>query len=80
MRLLGIFDEEQMKFSTVEIRPAGKKRDKWEVRFADLDGDRAIAAHYAGFDFVGCEVDFEYYTAAKERFERSTAQLAMFGA
>lgn len=29
-----------MKFSTVEIRPVGSKRNKWEVRFADLDGDR----------------------------------------
>ena len=38
--VLGIFDEEHMKFSTVEIRPGGNKRDKWEVRFADLDGDR----------------------------------------
>ena len=29
-----------MKFSTVEIRPSGNKRDKWEVRFSDMDGDR----------------------------------------
>ena len=29
-----------MKFSTVEIRPCGTKRDKWEAIFVDLDGDR----------------------------------------
>lgn len=50
--VLGIFDEEHMKFSTVEIRPGGNKRDKWEVRFADLDGDRVnegYGPHSLGF-------------------------------
>lgn len=40
-------------------------------------GSSAIAAHYAGFDFVGCELDAEYYKAACERFERETAQIAL---
>ena len=38
-----------MKFSTVEIRPGG---DKWEVRFADMDGDRVnegYGPHSFGF-------------------------------
>jgi len=43
-------------------------------------GSSAIAAHYFGVDFVGCELDKDYYEAAKKRFEQQTAQLAMFGA
>ena len=43
-------------------------------------GSSAIAAHYGGFDFVGCELDKDYYNAACKRFEQATAQLAMFGA
>jgi len=41
-------------------------------------GSSAIAAHYGGFDFVGCELDTDYYNAASKRFEQATAQLAMF--
>jgi DNA modification methylase len=41
-------------------------------------GSSAIAAHYGGFDFVGCELDEDYYKAAKERFENETRQVAMF--
>ena len=41
-------------------------------------GSSAIAAHYFGCDFVGCEIDTEYFTAAKERFDRETRQVAMF--
>ena len=43
-------------------------------------GSSAIAAHYGGFDFVGCELDTDYFNAAKQRFEQATAQMAMFGA
>ena len=38
----------------------------------------AIAAHYFGVDFVGCEIDKDYFEAGKERFERETRQIAMF--
>jgi len=41
-------------------------------------GSSAIAAHYFGCDFVGCELDEDYYNAAKERFDRETAQKALF--
>lgn len=41
-------------------------------------GSSAIAAHYGGFDFVGCELDEDYFKAAQERIERETAQLDMF--
>jgi len=43
-------------------------------------GSSAIAAHYFGVDFAGCELDKDYFEAAKKRFEQHTAQLAMFGA
>ena len=41
-------------------------------------GSSAIAAHYFGVDFVGCELDKDYYDAAVKRFAQQTAQLAMF--
>lgn len=37
----------------------------------------AIAAHYANVKFVGCEIDKNYYTEAKARFEKETAQRAL---
>lgn len=41
-------------------------------------GSSAIAAHYFGCDFVGCEIDKDYYDRALERFNRETAQIDMF--
>jgi site-specific DNA-methyltransferase (adenine-specific) len=41
-------------------------------------GSSAIAAHYGGFDFVGCELDEDYFNAASERIDRETAQIDMF--
>lgn len=38
----------------------------------------AIAAHYFGCDYVGCEVDKDYFERGKERFETKTRQIAMF--
>jgi len=40
-------------------------------------GSSAIAAHYFGCDFVGTELDPDYYAAAVKRFEAETAQIAM---
>lgn len=40
-------------------------------------GSSAIAAYYFGCEFVGCELDEEYYFAAKERFERETRQATL---
>lgn len=42
-------------------------------------GSSAIAAHYFGCDFVGCEIDESYFLAAKERFARETKQITLFG-
>jgi len=51
----------------------------WKILDTHLgSGSSAIAAHYFGVDFVGCEIDEDYYNAAKKRFEQDTAQLAMF--
>jgi site-specific DNA-methyltransferase (adenine-specific) len=41
-------------------------------------GSSAIAAHYFGVDFVGCELDKDYYDAACKRFEQQTRQTTLF--
>lgn len=41
-------------------------------------GSSAIAAHYAGVDFVGCEIDKEYYQNAHKRFELKTQEMRLF--
>ena len=41
-------------------------------------GSSAIAAHYFGCDFVGCELDADYFNAAKKRFDMATAQVSLF--
>ena len=44
-------------------------------------GSHAIAAHYFGIqEFVGCELDEDYFKAAEDRIERETAQIDMFSA
>jgi site-specific DNA-methyltransferase (adenine-specific) len=40
-------------------------------------GTTAIAAHYGGFDFVGCEMDKDYYDSAVKRFDNETSQLSL---
>jgi site-specific DNA-methyltransferase (adenine-specific) len=39
-----------------------------------------IAAYDLGFDFVGYELDADYFAAGKERFERHIAQPTLFEA
>ena len=41
-------------------------------------GSSAIAAHYGGFDFVGCELDEDYFKAASARIDNETKQGDMF--
>lgn len=43
-------------------------------------GSSAIAAHYFGVDFVGCELDADYYASAVERFNSATKQIDIFQA
>lgn len=40
-------------------------------------GSHAIAAHYAGMDFTGIELDADYFTAACERIQRETSQMTL---
>ena len=57
------------------------KYAKPDMRILDThlgSGSSAIAAHYFGCDFVGIELDEDYYKAAKNRFELATAQQALF--
>ena len=80
-----------MKNKELRIHPTQKpvKLYEWILQNYAKQGDRildthlgsgssAIAAHYGGFDFVGCELDKDYYNASKERFSQATAQMAMF--
>jgi site-specific DNA-methyltransferase (adenine-specific) len=41
-------------------------------------GSSAIAANNLGFEFVGMELDADYYAAACQRIEQATAQQRMF--
>ena len=41
-------------------------------------GSSRIAAYDAGLDFVGCEIDKDYFAAQEERFAAHTAQLSLF--
>lgn len=41
-------------------------------------GASRIAAYNMGFDFVGCELDTDYFKAQEQRFENHTRQLNLF--
>ena len=77
--------------SQVKIHPTQKpvKLYNWLLSNYAKEGDRildthlgsgssAIAAHYGGFDFVGIELDEDYFNAARARFDAETAQVDMF--
>lgn len=51
----------------------------WKILDTHLgSGSSRIAAFDAGLDFVGCEIDPEYFRRQKERFENYTAQINLF--
>lgn len=73
------------------IHPTQKpvKLYEWLLTNYAKEGDRildthlgsdssAIAAHRMGFDFVGMELDADYYAAAVQRFEQESAQADLF--
>ena len=79
-----------MKNKEVRIHPTQKPVAlyKWLLSRYAKEGDRildthlgsgssAIAAHNMGFDFVGTELDTDYYNAACKRFKQQTAQLTL---
>jgi site-specific DNA-methyltransferase (adenine-specific) len=41
-------------------------------------GSSRIAAHDMGFDFVGCELDREYFDKAEHRYQEHIKQLTLF--
>ena len=41
-------------------------------------GSSRIAAHKLGFEFVGCEIDKDYFEAQNERFKLETSQKTLF--
>tara|TARA_R100001163_G_scaffold21389_1_gene18256 strand:+ start:285 stop:905 length:621 start_codon:yes stop_codon:yes gene_type:complete len=74
-----------------KIHPTQKpvKLYEWLLMNYAKDGDRildthlgsssiALACHNLGFDFVGCELDEDYYNAALKRLEQHQAQQRMF--
>jgi hypothetical protein len=57
---------------------ASKRRKSKKKARKKAQEIKAIAAHYFGCDFVGMEIDEDYYKAAVKRFNQETAQLDMF--
>tara|TARA_R110000824_G_scaffold397089_1_gene599512 strand:- start:256 stop:903 length:648 start_codon:yes stop_codon:yes gene_type:complete len=52
---------------------------KPEMRILDThlgSGSSAIAAHYFGCDFTGCEIDKDYFDSAQKRIDKETRQIA----
>lgn len=41
-------------------------------------GSSRIAAHKLGFEFVGCELDKDYFKAQEKRFKTETMQQSLF--
>ena len=41
-------------------------------------GSSRIAAYDAGLDFVGCEIDPDYFAAQEARYQRHIAQMSLF--
>lgn len=82
--------QENMKNKELRIHPTQKPVRLYEWLLANyakkgqriLDthlgsGSSAIAAHYFGVsEFVGCELDKDYFEAAKARFDMATKQIA----
>lgn len=84
--------QQDMKNKEHRIHPTQKpvKLYQWLLANYAKEGDRildthlgsgssAIAAHYGGFDFVGIELDENYYNESKKRFYLETAQVDLFG-
>lgn len=78
-------------FGEVKIHPTQKPVDLYSFllnlfagtgdRILDThlgSGSSAIAAHYFGAEFVGCELDKDYYDAACKRFRAGTSQVDLF--
>jgi len=80
--------QDDMKFKEQRIHPTQKPVRLYDwllqnyatsgMRILDThlgSGSSAIAAHYFGCDFVGCEIDKDYFEAAQKRFDKETRQI-----
>jgi len=83
--------QENMKDKEVRIHPTQKPVAlyKWLLHNYAKEGDLILDTHVGsassliacedmGFEYVGCELDKDYYNQAKERLERFKAQTRMF--
>ena len=83
--------QENMTTKEIRIHPTQKPVElyKWLLTHYSKDGDRIldthlgsgssrIAAYDLGFDFVGCEIDPDYFKAQEERFAAHIAQQSLF--
>lgn len=83
--------QENMKNKERRIHPTQKPIKLYEwlllnyapqgwVIFDPMMGSQSsrIAAHRCGFDYVGCELDKEYFDKGNERFKEETRQLTLF--
>ena len=80
---------QQMQFTRIHPTQKPVKLYDWLLTNYAKEGDKildthlgsgssAIAAHYGGFDFVGMEIDKDYYDAAVKRFADETSQIDLF--
>lgn len=83
--------QQNMKNKEIRIHPTQKPVQlyKWLLlnyakpgqRIFDSHGgsfSSAIAAHYFGCEYVGCEIDEHYFKLGQERFKKETRQMSLF--
>ncbi len=83
--------QENMKDKEVRIHPAQKPVAlyKWLLHNYAKEGDLILDTHVGsassliacedmGFEYVGCELDKDYYNQAKKRLDRFKSQIRMF--
>ena len=84
--------QQNMKGKEVKIHPTQKPISLYDFcfQYAKLEkgakvldthlgsGSSRIAAHRAGLDFVGCEIDPDYFQAQEKRYKEFTSQLTLF--
>ncbi len=83
--------QQNMKDKEFRIHPTQKpvRLYKWLLKNYAKTGDKIldthvgsasslIACHQCGFEYIGFEIDEDYYKAAQERLERVKAQMTMF--
>ncbi len=83
--------QENMKNKEIRIHPTQKPVAlyEWLLTHYAKPGDKILDTHLGsgssriacynlGFDFVGCEIDEDYFKAQEERFQKHTAQIRLF--